>query len=80
MQVILTIPDELAAQLIAAGKDPSRTALEALTAEYQRLLDLASHADAREGIRQGLDQLNRGEGRPASEFFAEMREKYGIPR
>ena len=80
MQVTLTIPDELAAQLIAAGKDPSRTALEALTAEYQRLLDLASHADACEGIRQGLDQLNRGEGRPASEFFAEMREKYGIPR
>jgi hypothetical protein len=80
MQVTLTIPDELAAELIAAGKDPSRTALEALTAEYQRLLDLASHADAREGIRQGLDQLNRGEGRPASEFFAEMREKYGIPR
>jgi post-segregation antitoxin (ccd killing protein) len=79
MQVTLTIPDELAAELIAAGKDPSRTALEALTAEYHRLLDLASHADAREGIRQGLDQLNRGEGRPASEFFAEMREKYGIP-
>jgi hypothetical protein len=33
MQVTLTIPDELAAELIAAGKDPSRTALEALTAE-----------------------------------------------
>jgi prevent-host-death family protein len=48
-------------------------------AEYQRLLDLAAEADANEGIRQGLDQLNRGEGRPATEFFAEMREKYGIP-
>jgi predicted transcriptional regulator len=78
MQVTLTIPDELAAELIAAGKDPSRTAIEALTL-YQHLLDLAAQADPREGIRQGLDQLNRGEGRPASEFFAEMREKYGIP-
>ena len=78
MQVTLTIPDELAAELIAAGKDPSRTALEALTAEYQRLLDLAAEADASEGIRQGLEQLGRGEGRPAAEFFAEMREKYGL--
>jgi len=78
MQVTLTIPDELAAQLIAAGKDPSRTALEALTL-YQRLYDLAAEADPREGIRQGLEEMNRGEGRPATEFLAEMREKYGIP-
>jgi hypothetical protein len=53
MQVNLTIPDELAAELIAAGKDSSRTALEALTL-YQRLYDLAAEADPREGIRQGL--------------------------
>jgi prevent-host-death family protein len=46
--------------------------------EYERLLDLAAEADANEGIRQGLEELRRGEGRPASEFFAEMREKYGI--
>jgi hypothetical protein len=79
MQVTLTIPDELAEQLIAAGKDPSRAALEALT-NYQRLLDLAAEADASEGIRQGLDELNRGEGRPATEFFAEMRKKYALSR
>jgi predicted HTH domain antitoxin len=36
MQVTLTIPDELAAQLIADGKDPSRTALEALAVEGYR--------------------------------------------
>ncbi len=30
MQVTLDIPDTLAAQLIAAGKDPARAALEAL--------------------------------------------------
>jgi len=47
-------------------------------AEYQRLLNLAALNDPREGIRQGLEQLQRGEGRPASEFFSEMREKYGI--
>jgi prevent-host-death family protein len=49
-------------------------------AAYQRLLDLAAEADANEGIRQGLDQLNRGEGSSATDFFAEMREKYALPR
>jgi hypothetical protein len=41
MQVTLTIPDELAAELIASGKDPARAALEALI-DRQRLLDLAA--------------------------------------
>jgi len=36
MQVTLTIPDELAAQLTAAGKDPARAALEALAVEGYR--------------------------------------------
>ena len=49
-------------------------------AEYQRLLDIAALADASEGIRQGLEQLHRGEGRPASEFFSEMCFKYAISR
>jgi predicted transcriptional regulator len=78
MQVTLTIPDELAAQLIAAGKDPSRTALEALTAEYHRLLDLASEADEEEGLRQALEDVAAGRTYPAEEVFAEMRRKHGI--
>jgi prevent-host-death family protein len=49
-------------------------------AEYQRLLDLAAQADAHEGIRQGLEQLRQDQGRPASEFFEEMRERHGLPR
>jgi prevent-host-death family protein len=49
-------------------------------AEYQRLRNLAAAASAEEGIRQGLEELHRGEGRPAKEFFDEIREKYGIPR
>jgi hypothetical protein len=37
----------------------------------QRLLDIAARADAREGIRQGLEQQSRqGQGRDAEEFFA----------
>jgi PHD/YefM family antitoxin component YafN of YafNO toxin-antitoxin module len=49
-------------------------------AAYQRLLDLAAASDASEGIRQGLAELSQGEGRPAAEFFAEVRERHGIPR
>ena len=40
MQVILDIPDTLAAQLTAAGKDPARAALEALAIEGYRTLRL----------------------------------------
>ena len=47
-------------------------------ASYQRLLDIAARSDAREGIRQGMEQLNRGEGQDIEEFFAEFEAKHGI--
>ena len=49
-------------------------------AAYQRLLDLAAEADAHEGIRQALEQQSQGKGRPAADFFEEMRTKHGISR
>jgi predicted HTH domain antitoxin len=36
MEITLTIPEELAAQIIPAGKDPARAALEALAIEGYR--------------------------------------------
>jgi predicted HTH domain antitoxin len=36
MQVVLDIPDDLAAQIIPPGKDPSRAALEAIAVEGYR--------------------------------------------
>jgi len=45
---------------------------------YQRLLDIAARADAREGIRQGLDQARQGKGRDAEDFFAEFEAAHGI--
>jgi len=36
MQLTLTIPDDLAAQIAAAGKDPSRAALEAIAIDGYR--------------------------------------------
>jgi prevent-host-death family protein len=51
---------------------------------YQRLLDIAAAADAREGIRQGLEETRKGRGQLAREFFkefdAEIKRKYGLSR
>ena len=47
---------------------------------YQRLLDIAARADAEEGIRQGLEDANRGRLRPAREFFVDFEAANGIPR
>ena len=47
---------------------------------YQRLLDMAAHADAEEGIRQGLEDVAQGRTRPAPEAFDTIRRKHDIPR
>ncbi|HEY4052908.1 MAG TPA: type II toxin-antitoxin system Phd/YefM family antitoxin [Terriglobales bacterium] len=47
---------------------------------YQRLLDIAAKADAREGIRQGLEDVRKGRTRPAKEFFNEFEAKHGLSR
>ena len=45
---------------------------------YQRLLDIAAHADSEEGIRQGLEDVAHGRTRPAKEVFDDIRRKHGI--
>ena len=47
---------------------------------YQRLLDIAAQANAKEGIRQGLQDAKDGRVRPAKEFFEEFEIRHGIPR
>jgi prevent-host-death family protein len=47
---------------------------------YQRLLDIAATADAREGIRQGLEDARKGRTRPAAEFFREFEAAHGLSR
>ncbi len=47
---------------------------------YQRLLDIVAKADVREGIRQGLEEAKRGEGRDLEEFLAEFEDTHGISR
>jgi len=47
-------------------------------AAYQRLLDVAARADAREGIRQGMEDSKKGKMRPAREFFEEFETENGL--
>ncbi|HEY1525302.1 MAG TPA: type II toxin-antitoxin system Phd/YefM family antitoxin [Candidatus Angelobacter sp.] len=47
---------------------------------YQHLLDIAAHADAEEGIRQGLENAKEGKLRPARQFFDEFDVAHGISR
>ena len=49
-------------------------------AAYQSLLDLAARTDAREGIRQGLEDVAKGRTQSAREVLSEFRLKHGIPR
>jgi PHD/YefM family antitoxin component YafN of YafNO toxin-antitoxin module len=39
---------------------------------YQRLLDLADRLETIEAVREGLESMKRGEGRPTEEVFAEI--------
>jgi predicted transcriptional regulator len=49
---------------------------EALAAylEWER----ADYREAVEGVRQGYEEVKAGRTRPAAQFLAEMRRKYGI--
>jgi hypothetical protein len=49
-------------------------------AAYQRLLDIAARHDAREGIRQGREDVREGRVRPARDFFADFEARHGISR
>ena len=65
--VVLTVKGKAAAVVQDAGA-------------YQRLLDIAARSDAEEGIRQGLEDAQKGRVRPAREFFDDFEARHGIPR
>src|SRR6185436_8837692 len=64
--VVLTVNGKAAAVVQDAGA-------------YQRLLDVAAVSDAREGIRQGMEDARKGRIRPARKFFKEFEAKHGLP-
>jgi hypothetical protein len=64
---------------LTADPDGEPIAILQEPTEYYRLRDLAAQASAGEGIRQGLEELRAGTGRPATDFLNEMRAKYALP-
>ncbi len=44
---------------------------------YQRMLDAMDRLETIEGIRDGLDSMKRGKGRPAEEVLSEIRRSVG---
>lgn len=38
------------------------------------------YVEIRAAVEEGLEEAERGEGRPADEVFAELRTRHGIPR
>jgi PHD/YefM family antitoxin component YafN of YafNO toxin-antitoxin module len=45
---------------------------------YQKLLESAELSETLAGIRRGLDQVKRGEGRPMRQFLEKLAEKHGV--
>jgi prevent-host-death family protein len=45
---------------------------------YQRLVEQAELSKTLAGIRRGLDQAKRGEGRPMREFLKELAARHGF--
>ncbi len=47
---------------------------------YQAMLERIERAEAVAAIRKGIDEFERGEGRPARQALEELRQKHGISR
>lgn len=72
--LILTVGGE--AELVVLA----RSSYQEMLAVVDRAEAIVDRKEAIEGIRRGLASLERGEGRPASEVFEDIRKRHGIPR
>jgi hypothetical protein len=60
------------------------TTIEKRIAKLERTIlamqEKLEYESAVEGIRRGLESVDRGEGEPANQFFAKLRRKHGAKR
>ena len=47
---------------------------------YQEMLERVERAETVAALRQGIEEFERGEGRPAREALEELRRKHGLSR
>ena len=45
---------------------------------YQKLLEAVELSETLAGVRRGLEQVKRGEGRPVREFLEKLAKKHGV--
>ena len=83
--VMINIKEDIQSRQLKKSKRPVVVTIKGKAAVVvqdaaacQRLLDIVALADAREGIRQGLEESKNAKGRPAREFFAEFEAQKGI--
>jgi len=50
------------------------------TERYQDILDRLAYAEEIAAIRKGIEEFDRGQGRPARKALEELRRKHGISR
>lgn len=75
MPSMIEVSPDVAAMLAAQADAEGMTIdgyLKSLVEEKERTATIAA-------IREGLAEAERGEGKPASEVFAEMCQKYDLP-
>lgn len=57
-----------------------RAELVVLDAEtYQKIIAKAEFAETVEALKEGIEDFERGTGKPARQAFAELAKKYAIP-
>ena len=64
---------------VRSGRFASRDEVIAAGVRLLRQQEEAEDARVLEGIRQGLDDMRAGRGRPAEEVFAEIRREFNLP-
>ena len=47
---------------------------------YQEQMKMLEFFKTKKAIQEGIDSLDRGEGIPAEQVFAKLREKYGLKK
>ncbi len=75
----IKILTERAQEVGATVEEYARTLIEQGLAQEARRREAGECPEALEGIREGLESMKQGRGTPAREFFAELRQEFGIP-
>ncbi|QJB43045.1 prevent-host-death family protein [Dolichospermum flos-aquae] len=78
LQEIDNTPNELLEDLLSFLQSLKTTQKQPLST-YQELLERIDYLETIVGIRKGLDEFKQGEGIPADQALATLKNKFNIP-